>query len=38
MEDVKLVLLKENGFQPATILRRGIFTWMNCKTGGFHPV
>jgi hypothetical protein len=29
---------KNNGFQPATILRRRIFTWMNCEIGGFHPV
>jgi hypothetical protein len=26
------------GFQPATILRRRMFTWMNCGIGGFHPV
>jgi hypothetical protein len=29
VEDVKLVLFKKNGFQPATILRRRIFTRMN---------
>ena len=38
VEDVKPVLLKKNGFQPATILRRRIFTRMNCEIGGFHPV
>ena len=39
VEDVKPVLLKEeNGFQPATILRRRIFTRMNCEISGFHPV
>jgi hypothetical protein len=31
-------LKKKNGFQPATILRRRIFTWMNYEIGGFHPV
>jgi hypothetical protein len=29
---------KKNGFQPATILRRRIFTQMNCEIGGFHLV
>jgi hypothetical protein len=29
---------KETGFQPATILRRMIFTLMNCEVGGFHPI
>jgi hypothetical protein len=44
VEDVKLVLFrkkktKENGFQPATILRRRIFTHMKCdEIGNFHPV
>jgi hypothetical protein len=38
VEDVKPVLVKNNGFQLATILRRRIFTWMNCEIGGFHPV
>ena len=28
----------KNGFQPATILRRRIFTRMNCEIGRFHPV
>ena len=37
VEDVKLVLLKKNGFQSATILRR-IFTRMNCEIGIFHPI
>jgi hypothetical protein len=31
-------LEKKNGFQPATILRKRIFTWMDCEIGGFHPV
>jgi hypothetical protein len=38
VEDVKPVLLKEKrktGFQPATILRRRIFTQVNCEIGGF---
>jgi hypothetical protein len=35
MEDVKPVLLKQNGFQPATILRRRIFTRMNCEEADF---
>jgi hypothetical protein len=30
--------LKKKEFQPATILRRRIFTWMNCEIGGFHLV
>jgi hypothetical protein len=41
VEDVKPVLLKiknKNGFQPTTILRRRVFTWLNCGIGGFHPV
>ena len=38
VEDVKPVLLNKNDFQPATILRRRIFTWMNCEIGGFHPL
>jgi hypothetical protein len=38
VEDVKLVLLKNNGFKPATILRRRIFTWMNYEIGGFIQV
>jgi hypothetical protein len=38
VEDVKSVLLKENGFQPATILKRRIFTCMNYEISGFHPV
>ena len=40
VEDVKPVLLKwnKNGFSPATILRRRIFTRTNCEIGGFHPV
>jgi hypothetical protein len=41
VEDVKPVLsffFKKNGFQPATILRRRIFTWMNCEIDEFHPV
>jgi hypothetical protein len=38
VEDVKPVLLKTNGFQPTTILRRRIFTRMNYEIGGFHPV
>jgi hypothetical protein len=29
---------KKEGFQPATILRRRIFTRMSCDIGGFHPV
>jgi hypothetical protein len=29
---------KDGGFQPATILRRRIFTRMDCEIGGFHPV
>jgi hypothetical protein len=39
VEDVKpnRCFLKQNGFQPATILRR-IFTRMNCETCKFHPV
>jgi hypothetical protein len=38
VEDVKPVLLFffEVGFQLATILRRRIFTRMNCEIGGFH--
>jgi hypothetical protein len=38
VEDLKAVLSKENIFQLATILRRRIFTQMNCEIGGFHPV
>jgi hypothetical protein len=39
VEDVELVLSKKNnGFQPATILRRRIFIRMNCEISGFHPV
>jgi hypothetical protein len=38
VEDVKPALFKKKGFQPATLLRRRIFTWMNCEIGGFHPV
>jgi hypothetical protein len=39
VEDRKLVLLKKEArFQPATILRRRIFTWINCEMSGFHPV
>jgi hypothetical protein len=38
VEDVKLVLLKKTGFQPAIILRRRIFARMNCEIGGFHLV
>jgi len=39
VEDVKPVLLKnKTGFQLATILRRRIFTRMNCEIGGFHPI
>jgi hypothetical protein len=38
VEDVKPVLLKKkNGFQPATIMRRRVFTRMNCEIDGFHP-
>jgi hypothetical protein len=29
---------KKIGFQPATILRRRIFTQMNCETCGFQSV
>jgi hypothetical protein len=36
VEDVKPVLVKKNGFQPATILRRRIFTQMNYEIDGFH--
>jgi hypothetical protein len=32
------VLEKKNTFQPITILRRRIFTHMDCEIGGFHPV
>jgi hypothetical protein len=36
VEDSKPVLFKlKNRFQPATILRRRIFTWMNFEIGGF---
>jgi hypothetical protein len=41
VEDVKPVFLEEkekNGFQPATILRRRIFTRINYEKGGLHPV
>jgi len=41
VEDVKPVfflLIKKDGFQPATIVRRRIFTQMNCEYGIFHPV
>jgi hypothetical protein len=38
VEDVKLVLLRKTGFQPATILRSRVFTWMNCEIDGFHLV
>jgi hypothetical protein len=39
VEDVKPVLQKNNGFQPATILRRRrIFTRMNYKIGRYYPV
>jgi hypothetical protein len=38
VQDVKPVLLRANGFQPATILRRRIFTRMNCEISGFHPL
>jgi hypothetical protein len=40
VEDVKTMLLEEekNGFQPATILRRSTFTWMNYEMGGYHLV
>jgi hypothetical protein len=37
-ETSALIKKKKNGFEPATILRRRIFTWMNCEIGGFHPV
>jgi hypothetical protein len=29
---------KQNAIQLATILRRSIFTRMDCEIGGFHPV
>jgi hypothetical protein len=38
VEDVKPMFLKKDGFQPATILRRRIFTRMNCEIGGVHMV
>jgi hypothetical protein len=38
VEDVKPVLWKKNGFQPATTLRRRIFCPDECEIGGFHPV
>jgi hypothetical protein len=28
----------KKGFPIATILKRSIFTRMNCEIGGFHPV
>jgi hypothetical protein len=37
-ESGALKLIYKKGFQPATILRRRIFTRMNCEIGGFHPV
>jgi hypothetical protein len=30
-------IINKNGFQPATILRKRIFTRMNCEIDGFHP-
>jgi hypothetical protein len=38
VEDVKPALLKKTGFQPVTIMRRRIFTWMDYEISGFHPV
>jgi hypothetical protein len=40
VEDVKPVFLEEkNRFQPATILRRRIFTRrINYEKGGLHPI
>jgi hypothetical protein len=39
VEDVKPVFLEKiNRFQPATILRRRMFTQINCEKGGVHPV
>jgi hypothetical protein len=29
---------KKNGFQPATILRRKVYTRMSCEIGKFHAV
>jgi hypothetical protein len=37
VEDVKPVLLKKIGFQPATILRRRIFIRMHFEIGEFYP-
>jgi hypothetical protein len=38
VEDVNQWFKKKTRFQPATILRRRIFTEMNCEIGGFHAV
>jgi hypothetical protein len=48
VEDVKPVLLKKNEFQPASILRRRIFTqinwekvdfiWFDSSRAGYHLV
>jgi hypothetical protein len=38
VEDIETGALKKKGIQLATILRRRIFTRMNCEIGGFHPV
>jgi hypothetical protein len=39
VEDIKPMFLeKKKKIQPATILRRRIFTLINCEKCGLHPV